>query len=316
MTLVIAIVGPTAIGKTNLAIQLSQRLKGEIVSADSRQIYRYMDIGTAKPTTEERETVRHHLIDIINPNEEYSLALYQRDALEAINGIQRRRKQAFLVGGSGLYVWGLLEGWRIPAVVPNKRLRHQLEVRVRSEGVERLYQELIHCDPVAAQSIDPRNVRRVIRALEVCGEDQKFSELSRKEPFFDFSVIGLTVDRACLYKRIDQRVDRMMANGFVNEVKSLYARGYTFDLPSMSGIGYRQIGKYLNGEYDLDTAVEKIKTETHRFARRQYSWFSLKDRRIQWFNTEENYVCAISEYLSRQGLVESIGKGGRNGQDT
>jgi len=299
MSLLVAILGPTATGKSSLALELSQALNGEIISADSRQVYRYMDIGTAKPTVEEQALVPHHLIDVVNPDEDFSLALYQSKALEAINDIQRRKKTAFLVGGSGLYVWALLEGWRIPAVPPDPALRQGLEARARVEGGERLYNELKQTDPAAAERIDPRNVRRVIRALEVSLHGTPFSQLQMKHPSVNSVIIGLTADRTDLYQRIDDRVDNMIKRGLVAEVESLVARGYGFNLPSMSGLGYRQIGLYLQGKTDLPAAIQQIKFDTHSFARHQYNWFRIKDKRINWFEVGGGVNQAVHRFVQR-----------------
>ncbi len=299
MTSLVAIVGPTATGKSSLALGLCQALNGEIISADSRQVYRYMDIGTAKPTKGAQALVPHHLIDVVNPDEDFSLALYQSKALEAIEDIKKRRKAAFLVGGSGLYVWALLEGWRIPSVPPDSALRQKLESRARVEGVEKLYNELEEIDPAAAERIDPRNVRRVIRALEVSLQGTKFSQLQVKKPFIDSVVIGLTTDRDSLYQRIDTRVDNMIEKGLVEEVESLVAQGYGFELPSMSGLGYKQIGMYLQGKIDLPTAIQQIKFDTHSFARHQYNWFRPKDRRINWFELREGSNQNIHRFVQR-----------------
>jgi tRNA dimethylallyltransferase len=289
MAKLIAIVGPTGIGKTKLAIQLGLRFNGEIINADSRQIYRYMDIGTAKPSREEQEKVRHHLVDIIEPNQEFSLAEYQKLANEAIIDIQFRGKVPLLVGGSGLYVWAVLEGWVVPKVAPDVTFRRGLEKKVEiGQGAE-LYQELQQIDPVAAEKIDPRNVRRVIRALEVNKlADSTFSQLQKKQPPpFQSLIIGLTTDRKELYRRADERVDDMIKHGFVEEVKTLLKMGYSFSLPAMSSIGYREIGQFIQGEMTLDEAIYKIKTGTHRFIRHQYAWYRLKDERIKWFDVEK-----------------------------
>jgi tRNA dimethylallyltransferase len=299
MNPLVAIIGPTATGKSSLALELCQTLNGEIISADSRQVYRYMDIGTAKPTEEERALVPHHLIDVVNPDQNFSLALYQSKALAAINDIQRRKKTAFLVGGSGLYVWALLEGWRIPEVPPDPTLRKQLEARARVEGGEKLYNELKQTDPAAAECIDPRNVRRVIRALEVGLQGTPFSQLQVKHPLVDSIIIGLTTDRANLYRRIDDRVDNMIKRGLVAEVESLVARGYRFDLPSMSGLGYKQIGLNLQEKIDMPTAIQQIKFDTHSFARHQYNWFRPKDKRINWFEAGKDTNQAIHRFVQR-----------------
>ncbi|MCL0058629.1 tRNA (adenosine(37)-N6)-dimethylallyltransferase MiaA [Dehalococcoidia bacterium] len=289
MKSLVAILGPTAVGKSKLAMDLAQQLDGEIISADSRQVYRFLDIGTAKPTPEERSLVPHHLIDIVDPDEDFNLATYQGLAHAAINDVQRRGKLPFLVGGSGLYVRAVLEGWSIPQVPPNAQIRQELEARAEAGGGDTLFQELRRLDPEAAGEIDPRNLRRVIRALEVCrSTGKRFSELRKKaSPDFDTLIIGLTVERAELYRRIDSRVDRMIEQGLVEEVSDLIGRGYSPDLPSMSSVGYQEIGRFLSGETDLATAVQRVKYETHRFARHQYAWFRLNDERIHWFESNE-----------------------------
>lgn len=285
----VAIVGPTAIGKSRLALRLAQDFNGEIVGADSRQVYRYMDIGTAKPSPQELSLVPHHLIDIISPDDDFSLAQYQHFAYRAIEDIQQRHKLALLVGGSGLYVWAVLEGWTIPPVPPDPEFRRSLAEKVALDGKEELYQELVKVDPVAAQSIDRHNVRRVIRALEVSRyAGTPFSRLQQKQtPHFTTLIIGLTTNRTELYRRIDLRVDEMIEQGLVEEVKKLVSLGYDLNLPAMSGIGYKQIGLFLKGELTLESAIEQIKFATHRFVRNQYSWFRLKDERIKWFDIQD-----------------------------
>ncbi|MFC1992827.1 tRNA (adenosine(37)-N6)-dimethylallyltransferase MiaA [Chloroflexota bacterium] len=303
MNHLVAIVGPTGIGKSQLALSLAQALNGEIVSADSRQVYRHMDIGTAKPVAEELALVPHHLISIVNPDEDFSLAQYQQLANLAIEDIQNRGKLALLVGGSGLYIWSVLEGWEIPRVPPDPEFRHSLEERAARDGKDALYQELMTVDPVAAQRIDPRNVRRTIRALEVHrAAKTPFSQLQRKKtPPFETLIIGLTAERAELYNIIDSRVDKMMEQGLVTEVETLVSRGYDINLPAMSSIGYKQIGTFLRGEAELETATQQIKFENHRFVRHQYSWFQLKDDRIHWFNIqgepEPEIAAMLDEFL-------------------
>jgi tRNA dimethylallyltransferase len=302
MNRLLAIVGPTGVGKSRLALHLAQALDGEIVSADSRQVYRYMDIATAKPGKEELSLAPHHLIDIVNPDEDFGLAKYQQLAYRAIEDIQQRHKLAILVGGSGLYVWSVLDGWRIPKVAPDLEFRHSLEEKVTKVGKDELYHELAKVDPVAAQRIDPRNVRRTIRALEVYREAKiPFSQLQLKTtPLFNALIIGLTTDRVELYRRIDLRVDEMIKRGLVDEVKRLVDRGYSFNLPAMSGIGYKQIGMYLRGELTLPVAIQQIKFETHRLVRHQYSWFRLKDDRIKWFDIQDNVDSQIIASLRKE----------------
>ena len=249
MNRLVAVVGPTGVGKSRLALRLAQTFSGEIVSGDSRQVYRHMNIGTAKPTPQELSLVSHHLIDIINPDEDFSLAQYQQLAYQAIEAIQQRHKLALIIGGSGLYLWSVVAGWGIPEVPPDPEFRHRLEKKAAELGEDKLYQELVKVAPVAAQKIDPRNIRRIIRSLEVHSTTKiPFSQLQYKQaPFSDILILGLTADRAELYHRIDLRVDEMIKQGLVTEVKQLVNMGYNFNLPAMSGIGYRQIGMFLRG---------------------------------------------------------------------
>jgi tRNA dimethylallyltransferase len=296
----VAIVGPTGVGKSRLAIHLAGLYHGEIVSADSRLVYRYLDIGTDKPGPAELSQIPHHLIDIIDPDDDFSLAQYQALAYQAIEDIHRHRKLPFLVGGSGLYVWAVLEGWQIPRVLPDPEFRYNLEKRAGGSGIDELYQELVRVDPEAAQKIDRRNVRRVIRALEV-HEKMKtpFSRLTQKEaPAFDAFIIGLTAARAELYRSIDQRVDEMLVRGLVAEVENLLKMGYDLNLSAMSGIGYRQIGQFLKGELTLAAAKQRIKSETHRFVRQQYTWFRLADKRIHWFDRQHQEDAEIERTLA------------------
>ncbi len=301
MSHLIAIVGPTAVGKSALALHLAQVFGGEIVNADSRQVYCYMDIGTAKPSPEERALAPHHLIDVVDPDQDFTIAIYQEMAMRAIEDIQRRGRLALLVGGSGLYVRAVIGGLRIPQVAPDAELRRNLEEKAAREGYMVLYEELERRDPAAAERIDPRNVRRVIRALEVCYlTGLPFSQLQSISPSFRTLLIGLTIAREDLYRRIDSRVDRMMERGLVQEVEGLLQRGYSLDLPAMSGLGYKQIGQYLQGEMSLDEAVQRIKYETHRFARHQYAWFRLKDEAIHWFDVGSGVEDTV------QGLIKGF----------
>jgi len=304
MNFLVAIVGPTGIGKSRLALHLARKFGGEIISADSRQVYRHMDIGTAKPDPQEQAQVRHHLIDIVNPDEDFSLAQYQKLAFSAIRDIQRRAKLPILVGGSGLYVRAVLEGWQLPKAKPDPELRRQLEKRAADGDGESLYQELIKIDPAAARKIDPRNVRRVIRALEVHYQtSQTFSRLQGKKALpYRTLIIGLTAERKELYRRIDRRVDEMVKRGLVTEVEKLVNMGYDFNLPAMSSIGYKQIAVFLKGEISLEMAVQQIKYETHRFVRHQYAWFRLSDERIHWFDMAQIQEAEIETLVS--GFLE------------
>jgi len=282
----VAIVGPTGVGKTRIAIALCQVVGGEVISADSRQIYRGMDIGTDKPSPEQRSLVPHYLVDILDPDEEFTLAQYQELAYQAIDGVLTRSRVPFLVGGTGLYVRAVLQGYVIPRVKPSPQLRQKLMEEAERDGEVALHARLERVDPEAAARIDPRNVRRVVRALEVYETTGKpiSAQQERKPPPYRALKIGLTMDRELLYRRVDERVDDMVERGLVAEVEGLLAKGYSHELPAMSGLGYRQVCGYLRGETDVSGAVGKIKSETHRFVRQQYKWFRLDDDTIHWFD--------------------------------
>lgn len=306
----VAIVGPTAIGKTALSLGIAEarpEWNCEIVSADSRQIYRYMDTGTGKATLGERACVPHHLIGIVNPDQSYTLAEYQEAAMGAIRRIHERGGLPLLVGGSGLYVQAVLEGLAIPAVPPNPELRAQLEAEAAAHGAEALHARLAALDPLAAANIDLRNVRRVIRALEVTlATGKPFSEQRQRRPVaYRILTLGLTAPRPILYERIDRRIDAMFVEGFVDEVRQLNAMGFGCDLPSMSGIGYAQICAYLNGDISLEQAIVDTKHATHRFARHQYAWFRPRDPNIHWIDitegqTVEQALSLIDRFMAHE----------------
>lgn len=282
----LVIVGPTAVGKTALSIRLAQDFAGEIVSADSRQIYRGLDIGADKPTPQQRALAPHHLLDVVGPDEVLNLAQFQELAYQAIDLIQLRRRLPILVGGTGQWIWAVVEGWGVPRVPPDARLRAELEAEAARVGQAALHAQLAAVDPEAAQKIDPRNLRRVIRALEVYQQTGlPISHHQRKQaPPYQILIIGLTRTRPELYRRIDQRIDQMMERGLLAEVEGLVEAGYSWEQPAMSGLGYRQLGQFLRGEVTLAEAVALIKKETRRFVRQQYNWFRLADSRINWFD--------------------------------
>ena len=290
----LAIVGPTAVGKSALAMKLAARFDGEIVSADSRKVYRKMDIGTAKPSIEDRLATPHHLIDVVEPDEPYSLALFLEQAESVIDRIHSRGRLPILDGGTGQYVRALLDGWKVPPVPPDPALRRRLEDRARSEGARALHRELARIDPTVAARVDHRNVRRVVRALEVslleggppCGSRTTTAR-------YCVLTFGLTQSRAALYQRIDDRVDSMVASGWVDEVRDLLDMGYSPDLPSMSGVGYGEFAIHLAGRLSLGEAVQRTKYRTHRFARSQYAWFRPNDPDIRWFDTAEGYAGSV-----------------------
>jgi len=294
----IVLVGPTAVGKTALSLRLAEAVGGEIVSADSRQVYRGMDIGTAKATPEELARVPHHLIDVVDPDQALSLAQFQEMAYAAIQGILARDQVPLLVGGTGQYVMAVVEGWQVPRVPADEVLRGDLYRQAEQEGAEVLHARLRALDPVAAARIDARNVRRVVRALEVClVTGQPISEQQGKSPPpFRILMIGLALPRPLLYERIDERVERMVQAGLEGEVRELVAAGYGFDLPAMSGVGYGQFAPYLAGESTLDDVVGEIKRATRRFVRHQANWFRRDDPRIHWFETRSD---PFSDVLDR-----------------
>jgi tRNA dimethylallyltransferase len=292
------LLGPTAVGKTEIALQLAQELDGEIVSADSRLMYRGMDIATAKPTRAEQARVPHHLIDVVAPDQELTLAEYQERAYAAIDDIFARGKLPLLVGGTGLYIRAVVEGYNIPRVPPNPARRAELEQLPAPE----LYARLQTLDAAAARTMLPNNTRRIIRALEVIeATGEPFSQQqTRHPPPFTVAQIGLSLPRPILYVRVDARIDNMMAQGLVDEVRGLVARGYAFTLPSMTGLGYREIGAHLRGKISLDEAVQLLKSNTRKFIRHQANWFRPTDSRIQWFDLSEQKYDEIRAFVNTQ----------------
>lgn len=302
----ILIVGPTAVGKTEIAIQLAERLNGEIVSADSRLFYRGMDIGTAKPSREDQARLRHHLIDIANPDETLSLAVFQQKARQAIADIHTRNKVPFLVGGTGQYIRAVTQGWTPPQVKPDEHLRKELERQKEENGIHWLYERLEMIDPEAAANIDPRNYRRTIRALEVImTTGRKFSEQrGQSDSPYRLIAVGLTRPRDELYQRVDARIEAMFENGFLDEVQTLLAKGYSPALPTMSAIGYRECVQVIEGRITLEEAKQHIRRTTRVFVRRQANWFKESDPEISWFRAEEGVVEKVIEQIHRRLVLE------------
>lgn len=282
----ICIVGPTASGKTKLSVALAQALDAEIISFDSMQIYRGMDVGTAKPTTEERGGIVHHMFDVAEPTEDFSVSRYVEMADACLQDILSRGKTAILVGGTGLYVDSLIAG-REFAPYPSTGRREELEKRAASEGMDAIYQELCAVDPEAAEQIHPANQKRVIRALEVYLETGKtISEHNRESklqpPKYEPLWIGLDyVNREALYARIDRRVEEMFAQGLVQEVKDLLARGISPKATSLQAIGYKELIAYLQGASSLEDAMQEIQRSSRRYAKRQRTWFR-RNEKINW----------------------------------
>lgn len=302
MTPLVCVVGPTATGKTALAVALAERLGGEIINADSRQVYRYLDIGTAKPTADEQARVPHHLIDVADPDEQVSLGWFLDLAHAALREIRTRGRVPFLVGGTGQWVRAYLENWDVPRVPPNPELRARLGARLTTDGVQSLYADLMARDPVAAARIDAKNPRRVMRALEIAtgGANADIGEPIR-EPLGSVVVLGIRMARDVLDQRISERVDAMFAAGLVDEVRALLAAGWRSDLPGLSAIGYREVCDVLAGIRTLDNATEEIKRATRRLARSQGGWFRPTDPRIRWLDGGTEAVADALTVIERTG---------------
>lgn len=288
------LLGPTAVGKTKLSLELAEQYGAEIISGDSMQVYRGMDIGTAKITPAEMQGIPHHLIDIHDPQEPYSVAEFQEQGTRLIEEISTRGKLPFIVGGTGLYIESLCYGFRFSEAVADEAFRSEQEAYAEAHGAEALHARLAAVDPVSAARLHPNDRRRIIRALEIQHQTNDTLSASlegqKKESPYDLCLIGLTMDRKILYKRIEDRIDQMLAEGLILEVKGLLDQGYSRNLVSMQGLGYKEIAAYLEGETTLDEAVTLLKRDTRRFAKRQLSWFRHM-KEIQWIDdfNEQNF---------------------------
>ncbi len=300
MKKILVIVGPTAVGKTYVSIELAKKFNTEIISADSMQVYKYMDIGTAKVTKEEACGIKHHMIDLVEPDEDFSVSEFQKIAEKHIDEIHNKGKLPIIIGGSGLYLNSLLYDLDFGTVKSDEKVKKYYTDYHKEHGTDKLYELLLNIDPKACEKIHKNNVKRVIRALEVCHiTGKKFSDMSTdiRKPSnkYDFKIIGLEMDRELLYQRINKRVDIMIENGLIDEVKALLDKGYTMDLSSMRGIGYKEIVEYLEGKVSLEEAIETLKQNTRHFAKRQFTWFKA-DKNIQWFDiTNLNEIDLIIE---------------------
>ncbi|MED1801854.1 tRNA (adenosine(37)-N6)-dimethylallyltransferase MiaA [Brevibacillus porteri] len=282
----VVIIGPTSVGKTQLSLELAEQFDGEIISGDSMQVYRGMDIGTAKAEPEELARIPHHLIDIKNPDEEYSVAMFQESAATLITDINQRGKLPFIVGGTGLYIESVTHRFQFSTTSQDPELRDRLQRLADSEGVEALHARLADVDPITAERLHPNDVKRVIRALEIyesSGYKMSDFQLRAQHSPYDLVMIGLTMDRAKLYERINHRVELMIEAGLVEEVRGLLDAGYDASLVSMQGLGYKELIPYLYGEITLEKAVNDIQQRTRHFAKRQLSWFR-RMAEIQWFD--------------------------------
>jgi tRNA dimethylallyltransferase len=298
----VVILGPTASGKTEVAIQIAEKLGGEIISGDSRLFYRGMDIGTAKPSAEELARIPHHLVDILEPDEPFSLAVFQKMCAEKIHEIHSRGRLPILVGGTGQYIHAVTQGWQIPEQEADLRLRAILEKIGREEGADRLFGYLQKVDPAAAAVIDRKNLRRVVRALEVTYHTGRpfSSQKIRGETPYSLIQIGIHWEREDLYRRIDARIEQMLRDGLVKEVALLIEKGYTPALPAMSAIGYNEIYAHLAGEITLEEAVVLIKRKTRQFVRRQANWFKPTAADIAWFEHGPDLAARVIFFIEQQ----------------
>lgn len=297
--------GPTATGKSLFSVEVAEAIGGEIINADSRQIYKHMEIGTGTPSSAQRALVKHHLYNLIDPDESFSLGVYLNHARQTISDVIARNKLPILVGGTAQYVWALLEGWQVPSVAPNPDFRDKLEKIAEKENSTILYNRLTKIDPTAAKKIHPNNVRRLIRALEVIDQTgQLFSDLSsRKPPNWEVNITGITMEQNKLQDAINERILNQLKEGWVEEVKDLRQRGYKEGLPSLSALGYKEIGQYIDGHTTMEETISEIAKLTHRFSRKQYGWFKLSDPRIHWSHlTKKNTNELINEITTDLSL--------------
>ena len=299
-----AIVGPTATGKSAVGVELAKRIGGEIISADSMQIYKGMNIGTAKITLDEMDGVAHYLTDIVEPSEPFSVAQYQKLARQIIDELAMNGKIPVLVGGTGLYIRSVIDKLNFPSGDISSKIRRKLEMRAQEESPAALYEELIKKDPAAAEIVHPNNVRRIIRALEVIElTGRPFSEFHRewktRESLYDLEMFGLTMDREKLHERINRRVDSMFKAGLLDEVEGLVAQGYESFLTSQQAIGYKELIGFLKGEISLEEAIETIKTRTRQYAKRQLTWFRA-DPRVKWIDITGKSTAEIAGEIMAQ----------------
>lgn len=303
----VILTGPTGIGKTSLSIELAKSLDGEVISADSMQIYKYMNIGTAKIKKEEMEDIPHYMVDIIYPDEDFTVANYRDHAKKIIKSINERNKLAMVVGGTGLYINSLVYDLKFTSVAPNNSLREKYEEIVRDKGNQYLHDLLYKIDRDSAARINVADVKRTMRALEIFEETGKtmteYNKDFRKEnDDYNLTMICLNMDRARLYERINRRVDLMVEEGLVEEVDNILKMGYDRNLVSLQGIGYKEIIMYLDGEISLNNALETIKKASRNYAKRQLTWFR-RDKRIQWINLDEysnfkDLHSSVNEYIN------------------
>lgn len=297
------ICGPTASGKTGLSIELAKKMDGEIISSDSMQIYQDMNIGTAKPTIEEMEGIKHYLLDFVPPNQKYSVAQFKKDAVQAIETILQKGKVPIIVGGTGLYIDALTKNIEYPEIETDMNYRHELELEMKKEGLTKLYERAKQIDEQAMQTISQNDQKRIMRVLEIYHQTGKtktqLEKESRMKPIpYHYLVFAIQMDRAILYERINIRVDKMIKDGLIEEVENLLKKYQEFPT-AMQGLGYKEVATYLKGECTKEEMIEKLKMETRRYAKRQLTWFR-KDKEIQWIDglkdRDENIEFIIKQY--------------------
>ena len=301
---VLIILGPTAVGKSKLAIELAKRLDGEIISADSMQVYFGMDIGTAKPSKEELEEVPHHLINIIPPDKNWSVSDFVSNAKSMIEDIIKKGKLPIVVGGTGLYLNALIEGYAFPMIKANKEVRERLEGEAKAYGSLHLYEKLKKVDPDAAEKIHYNDLKRMIRALEVyelTGKPMSKMQAKDEESLpYELVIVGLDMDRKKLYEKIEERVDQMLKSGLIAEVQGLIKEGYDKKLTSMQAIGYKEVAEHLHGKYTLDELINILKQNTRNFAKRQMTWFR-RFKNVNWFDVEKMSIGDIIKLIKQEG---------------
>ena len=294
---VIVICGPTASGKTALSIELAKKINGEIISCDSMQIYKYMDIGTAKPTLEEQKEVKHHLIDFVEPNQRYSVAEYKKDAEKSIEEILSKGKTPIIVGGTGLYVDSLIYGIEYPEIELDEEYRKQLEKEIEEKGLESLYNKAKEIDSKAMEKISPNDKKRIMRVVEIykaTGKTKTEQEIESRthEVKYDYKVFAIKMDREKLYERINKRVDLMVKKGLIEEVQNILKKYDKFPT-AMQGLGYKEVVEYLDGKTTKEEMIDKIKMETRRYAKRQLTWFKKKKQTVWRENNELSKILEV-----------------------
>ncbi|MQG19448.1 MAG: tRNA (adenosine(37)-N6)-dimethylallyltransferase MiaA [SAR202 cluster bacterium] len=295
---ILIIVGPTAIGKSDFAIKIAKDINGEIINADSRLVYKNFNIGTAKPNDLELKRVKHHLINILNPDRDFNISQFLDLVKEKTDQIIKSKKTPIIVGGTGQYIKAILNDWTISKVPPNKKLREEIEKKIKLHGPNFAYKFLQEISPLKSKQIDPSNQRRIIRAIEISQSEKPNSISNPMFKSYSKITIGLTTERKILYSKIDKRVDQMINEGWIDEVKFLINKNINLNHPAMSSVGYKEIFEYLTkNQTSLEEVIQKIKFRTHKLVRTQYNWFKLSDEKIKWFQTSKNELDEAKNFI-------------------